>query len=104
MYASLTKACRDTVLSSGEAKIDFSVPAVLRKHPSINGKAAENISWPNPYLVFDGNLGECIDQFLAKPAGQRHLYEIHTAVQSDVVSNVMLSEHITELARLREFL
>jgi hypothetical protein len=91
-------------LSSGEAKIDFNVPAVLRKHPSMNGLPKKDILWPNPYLVFDGTLGECIDQFLAKPAGQRSLYEIHTVAQTDVVTNVMSSEHITELARLREFL
>jgi hypothetical protein len=92
------------ILSSGEAKINFNVPAVLRKHPSINGSPAKDLLWPNPYLIFDGTLGECIDQFLAKPAGQRRLYEIHTVAQADVVNNVMSSEHITELARLREFL
>lgn len=91
-------------MSNTEARIDFDAPAVLRKLPSVNGKPAKEVLWPNPYLVFDGRLGECIDQFLAKPAGQRHLYEIHTAAQADVVSNVMSSEHITELARLREFL
>ena len=84
--------------------IDFEAPAVLRKRPSVNGKPAKDVLWPNPYLVFDGRLGECLDQFLAKPTGQRHLYEIHTAAQGDVVSNVMSSEHITELARSREFL
>lgn len=91
-------------MSYSEAKIDFDAPAVLRKRPSINGKPAKDVLWPNPYLVFDGTLGECIDQFLAKPSGQRHLYEIHTSAQADVVSSVMSSEHIIELARLREFL
>jgi hypothetical protein len=91
-------------LSNNKAKIDFDAPAVLRKYPSINGKRATDVRWPNPYLVFDGRLGECIDRFLAKPAGQRPLYEIHTAAQADVVSDVMSSGHITELARLREFL
>jgi hypothetical protein len=91
-------------LSCGEAKIDFNIQAALRKHPSINGLPAKDVVWPNPYLIFDGTLGECIDQFLAKPAAQRSLYEIHTIAQADVVSTVMSSEHITELARLREFL
>jgi hypothetical protein len=91
-------------LSKAEAMIDFDAPAVLRKKPSINGKPAKDVLWPNPYLVFDGSPGECIDQFLAKPVSQRPLYEIHTAAQADVVSDVMSSEHITELARLREFL
>jgi hypothetical protein len=51
------------------------------------------VLWPNPYLIFDGTLGECIDQFLAKPAGSRHLYEIHAAAHADVVSSVMSSEY-----------
>ena len=38
------------------------------------------------------------------PAGQHHLYEIHTAAQSDVVSAVLSAAHIVELARLRDFL
>lgn len=85
-------------------KIDFDAHAALRKQPSRNGQPARNVLWPNPYLIFDGTLGECLDQFLTKPAGQRHLYEIHTAPQADVVSSIMSSEHLTELARLREFL
>jgi hypothetical protein len=91
-------------LSNHEPKFDFHAPAVLRKHPSVNGKPAKDALWPNPYLVFDGTLVECMDQFLAKPVGQRHLYEIHTTAQAEVVSSVMSSEHITELARLRDFL
>jgi hypothetical protein len=83
--------------------IDFDAPAVLRKWPSINGKPVQHVLWPNPYLVFDGRLGECIDQFLAKAADQRHLYQIHTVAQSDMVGSVMSSEQITELARQREF-
>jgi hypothetical protein len=33
----------------------------------------------------------------------RHLYEIHT-VQEDIADRVLSSDHILELARLREFL
>jgi hypothetical protein len=91
-------------LSDSGTKINFESPAVLRKLPSVKGKPAKDVLWPNPYLVFDGTLGECMDQFLAKPVGQRHLYEIHTAAQAGVVGSVMSSEHICELARLREFL
>jgi hypothetical protein len=55
-----------------------------------------------PYMVFDGSLGECMEQFLAKPAGQRHLYEIHTDPQADAVSSIMRSEQILALARQNE--
>jgi hypothetical protein len=49
-------------------------------------------------------LGECIQEFMAKPIGQRHLYEIHTAPQTDLVGAVMSAELIVEIARLRDFL
>ena len=89
---------------SNQAAVNFDAPAVLRKRPSRNGKAATDVLWPNPYLVFDGTLGECLEQFLVKPAGQRQLYEIHTAAQADIVTSIMSSEHITELIRLKDFL
>jgi hypothetical protein len=41
---------------------------------------------------------------MSQPKSQHHLYEIHTAPQSGVVSAVLSAEHIVELARLREFL
>jgi hypothetical protein len=37
------------------------------------------------------------------PEAQRHLYEIHTAPQSDVVSAVLSPDHVVELARLKDF-
>ena len=55
-------------------------------------------------MVIDGTLDECIRKFMAMPAGQHHLYEIHTAAQSDLVSAVLSAAHIVELARLRDFL
>ena len=88
----------------GEPHIDFNPPAVLRKWPSTSGMRASNARWPDPYLIIDGTLEECIREFMAKPIGQRHLYEIHTAPQTDIVSAVMSAEHIVELARLRDFL
>jgi hypothetical protein len=39
-----------------------------------------------------------------KPIKQRHLYEIHTVPQTDLVSAVLSAEHIVEIARLRDFL
>jgi hypothetical protein len=60
--------------------------------------------YPNPYVVADGTLEECIQEFMAKPSRARHLYEIHTSPRADIVIAVLSAEHIAELARLREFL
>lgn len=58
----------------------------------------------SPYLVTEGTLDECMRQFMAKPIHQHHLYEIHTSPQFDVVSAILSTKHIVELARLRDFL
>ena len=84
--------------------IDFSAPAILRKWPSLNHERVSASLGARPYLILDGSLDACIRHFLAKPAGQRHLYEIHTAPQGDLVSAVLSAEHIAEIARLRDFL
>jgi hypothetical protein len=91
-------------VSNSSAQIDFSAPAVLKKWPSINGQRANEALWPNPYLVIEGTLDGCIREFLAKPSGQRHLYEIHTAPQAALVTAIMSAGHINEIARLRDFL
>jgi hypothetical protein len=84
--------------------IDFNAPAILRKWPSLNSERISAALGARPYLVVEGSLDECLRQFLAKPASQRHLYEIHTAPQTDLVSAVLSAEHIVEIARLRDFL
>jgi hypothetical protein len=84
--------------------IDFNAPAILRKWPSLNNERISASLGARPYLVVEGSLDECVRQFLVKPVGQRHLYEIHTAPQSDLVSAVLSAEHIVEIARLRDFL
>ena len=91
-------------MSSTGIHIDFNAPAILRKWPSLNNERVSASLGARPYLVVEGSLDECIRQFLAKPASQRHLYEIHTAPQTDLVSAVMSAEHIAEIARLRDFL
>ena len=91
-------------MSSTDVHIDFNAAAILRKWPSLNNERVSGSLGARPYLVVDGLLDECIRQFLAKPASQRHLYEIHTASQADLVSAVMSAEHIAEIARLRDFL
>ena len=60
--------------------------------------------WSTPYQVFDGTLEECLTKFLKQPAGQRHLYEIHTAPQGELIPAVISSELAAELSRLRDFL
>jgi hypothetical protein len=67
--------------------IDFNAPATLRKWPSIKNERARAAD--GPYLIVDGTLDDCIRQFMAKPASQHHLYEIHTAPQGELVSAVL---------------
>jgi hypothetical protein len=91
-------------MSSTGVHIDFNAPAILRKWPSLDNDRVSASLGARPYLVVEGSLDECLRQFLAKPASQRHLYEIHTAPQTDLVSAVLSAEHIVEIARLRDFL
>jgi hypothetical protein len=86
-----------------EVKINFDAPATLRKWPSLNNERVSASLGASPYMIIDGTLDECIKTFMSKPASQHHLYEIHTAPQSDLVSSVLSAEHIVELARLRDF-
>jgi hypothetical protein len=87
-----------------DTRIDFSAPAELRKWPSVNKQRVSASLGARPYLVGEGGtLDECIQQFMQLPEAHRHLYEIHTAPQSDLVSAILSTEHIVELARLRDF-
>jgi hypothetical protein len=87
-----------------DVQIDFDAPAILRKWPSLKNERVSAALGARPYLVVEGTLDECIREFMSKSASQHHLYEIHTAPQSDLVSAVLSAEHIAELARLRDFL
>jgi hypothetical protein len=55
-------------------------------------------------MISEGTLDECIQQFMHLPEAQRHLYEIHTEPQSDLVNGVVSPDHVVELARLKDFL
>jgi hypothetical protein len=90
----------------GETKdqINFDAPAVLRKWPSIKNERISAADGGHPYSIFEGTLDDCIRQFMAKPASQRHLYEIHTTQQGELITAVLSAEQIVELARLRDFL
>jgi hypothetical protein len=89
---------------SDTVQIDFDAPAVLRKWPSLNNERVSAALGAHPYLVVESTLDECVRQFMNKPSRQRHLYEIHTVPQTDLVSAVLSAEHIVEIARLRDFL
>jgi hypothetical protein len=87
-----------------DSKINFLAPATLRKWPSINTERVSASLGARPYLIIDGTLDECIRKFMLQPKSQHHLYEIHTAAQSDLVSSILSADHVVELARLRDFL
>jgi hypothetical protein len=96
---------KDEPLSMSDTQIDFSAPAELRKWPSLNKQRVSASLGARPYLIGEGaTLDECIRQFMQLPEAQRHLYEIHTAPQSDLVGATLSTDHIVELARLRDFL
>lgn len=81
--------------------IDFDVPAVLRKWPSLLNERRSDTA---PYLIASGTLDECLRLLMTKPAHTRHLYEIHTLPQPPLVDAVVSGNAVVELARLREFL
>jgi hypothetical protein len=85
-------------------KINFHAPATLRKWPSVNSERISASLGARPYLIVDGTLDECIRKFMSQPKSQHHLYEIHTAPQSDLVTAILSAVHIVEIARLRDFL
>jgi hypothetical protein len=87
-----------------DTRIDFSAPAILRKWPSVNKERVSASLGARPYMIIDGTLDECIGKFMSQPESQRHLHEIHTAPQSDLVSAILSADHIVELVRLRDFL
>ena len=91
-------------MADTDVQIKFDAPAVLRKWPSLNNKRISNSWGASPYLIVEGTLDECIRQFMSKPATKRHLYEIHTDPQGELVTAVLSPEQVVELARLRDFL
>jgi hypothetical protein len=86
-----------------DTRIDFSAPAQLRKWPSLNKQRVSASLGARPYMIGEGTLDECIRRFMQLGEGQRHLYEIHTVPQSDLVGAILSTEHIVELVRFRDF-
>ena len=87
-----------------DTRVDFSAPATLRKWPSVDKERVSASLGARPYMIIEGTLDECIRKFMLQPKSQRHLYEIHTAPQSNLVGAILSTEHVIELARLRDFL
>jgi hypothetical protein len=87
-----------------EPSINFTAPAVLKKSPSLSGQRNPNAEYANAYVIRDGTLDECIQEFMSKPQSQHRLYEIRTASQPPLVTEILSAEHSVELARLRDFL
>jgi hypothetical protein len=88
-------------IMSNDRQINFDAPAALRKWPSIKNERVSAADGGCPYLIVDGTLDECIREFMAKPASQHHLYEIHTIPQGELVTAVLAARHIFEISRLR---
>jgi hypothetical protein len=77
-----------------------SLPMSVSKQP-LKERVSASLG-ARPYMIGEGGtLDECIRQFMRLPEPQRHLYEIHTASQSDIVGAILSTEHVVELARLR---
>ena len=82
--------------------VNFDASACLRKWPSLNNQRSPRA--PAPYLVLDGTLDQCLREFMAKPAGSRHLYEIFAQAQLPLVQAALIGEIILELTRLQDLL
>jgi hypothetical protein len=91
-------------MTASDIKINFDAPASLKKWPSVRNVRRDDSSYPNPYLVQEGALIECIEALLSKPSSQHQLYEIHTDPQDPFVKSVLSAQHVYELARLRKLL
>ena len=92
----------DEPQADSDRHINFDAPAVLRKWPSLNNQRRTEAT--SAYLLHDGTLDECLQQFMAKPAPTRHLYEIHTSPQPPLIADVLSGESLAVFVRLREFL
>ena len=92
-------AFQDPSSGPNEVSVNFDQPASLRKWPSYAGKRLADPT--GPYLIVATSLGECIREYMARPAAMRHLYEIHTTEQPPLVTSVLTGAIVVALARLR---
>jgi len=83
------------------SQVKFDAPATLHEWPSLKNERRDDSL---PYLVGEGTLDDCIRKLMAKPKSALHLYEIHTAPQPGLVTEILSAAHVAELARLRDYL
>ena len=76
--------------ADSDRHINFDAPAVLRKWPSLNNQRLTEAT--GPYMVCEGTLGECLREFMSKPAPTRQLYEIHTSPQPPLIAGLVRRE------------
>ena len=50
-----------------DTRIDFGAPATLRKWPSVNKERVSTALGARPYMVIEGTLDECIQNFTSRP-------------------------------------
>ena len=68
-------------------------PAIFRKWSSVNKERVGAALAARPYMIID----DCIRKFMLQPKSQHHLYEIHTAPHSDLVSTILSAKLVIEL-------
>lgn len=104
------KACEAALLCTRSPSWTTRITSILtplqfcENGRSLKGERISAAEGARPYLIVDSTLGDCIQQFMAKPPSQQHLYEIHTAPQGELVSAILTTRLIPEIARLRDFL
>ncbi|WP_291851302.1 hypothetical protein [Bradyrhizobium sp.] len=89
-------------MSADVETVRFDVPAKVRKWPSLNNSRREGGT--GPYFVLEGTLEECIKNFMARPEGTRHLYDIKTIPQPPLIAEIINAEQVVELVRMRRIL
>jgi hypothetical protein len=88
---------------SNPAAIQYDMPATLYKWPSLEGRRMATGEIIGAHRIYEGTLGGCIHQFLAKPISQRPLYEIFTERQPGLRDTILGANYILEIAEREDF-
>src|SRR5216684_5604516 len=86
-----------------DAPIQYDIPAALYKWPSLEARRISTGDTIRAHRIFEGTLGGCIREFLAKPISQRPLYEIFTERQAGLRDSVLASNYILEISERADF-
>jgi hypothetical protein len=90
-------------MSQEKVPILYDLPATLQKWPSREARRIATGETIHAYPIYQGNLGGCIREFLAKPISQRPLYEIFTERQAGLHDTILGSKSILEIAERDDF-